>query len=92
MWFSDDGTMEAPQSAHEILLWEPGIIDCRDELVLSRRRAVNAMGSIVSCPVWIADKTERRDSQFKDGAKSKRRVGSLISQNTFSQGVKVLDE
>jgi hypothetical protein len=36
-----------------------------------------AMGSIVSCPVWIAAMIERLDSQLRAVAASKRTVGSL---------------
>ena len=36
------------------------------------------IGSTTSWPLWIAAKTERRDSQFNAGAKSRRTVGSLV--------------
>lgn len=35
------------------------------------------MGSIVSCPEYIAVRTERLESQLSDGAKSRRTEGSL---------------
>ena len=44
---------------------------------VSVRNADTDIGSTDSCPLWIADKTERRESQLSDGAKSRRRVGSL---------------
>lgn len=43
----------------------------------SSRRVDVDMGSTVSWPLWIAAKTERRVSQFNDGARSRRTVGSL---------------
>ena len=35
------------------------------------------MGSTLSWPAWIAERTERRESQLREGAKSRRSVGSL---------------
>ena len=35
------------------------------------------MGSTVSCPLWMAAMTDRRESQLSDGARSRRTVGSL---------------
>jgi hypothetical protein len=43
----------------------------------SWRRLVEDMGSIVNWPLWIADSTDRRDSQLSEGAISNRTVGSL---------------
>lgn len=42
-------------------------------------RAFEEIGSIVSCPLFIAARTDRRDSQFNEGARSSRTVGSESS-------------
>ena len=39
--------------------------------------AMVGMGSIDSSPLWIAEMTDLLESQFKEGAKSSRTVGSL---------------
>lgn len=52
---------------------------CEDSVI----KAVEDIGSMISCPVCIAARTERLDSQLKDGAKSNRTVGSLrVEQET----------
>ena len=50
-----------PQRAQEIWVWWfPGI----DEGASSSKRVVVDIGSMLSCPLWIAEITERRVSQF----------------------------
>jgi len=70
--------MEVPQRAQGIysLLVEfemPTWNKCED----SMSKAVKDMGSIVNWPLCMAARTERLDSQFNDGARSNRTVGSL---------------
>ena len=43
----------------------------------SANRVAANMGSIMSWPEWMAVKTERRESQLREGARSRRTVGSL---------------
>lgn len=43
----------------------------------SANKAVAETGSIVSWPEWIAVKTDRRESQLSEGARSSRTVDSL---------------
>jgi hypothetical protein len=61
-----------------LLLLRPGILllvpEFDDD---SESRALEDMGSMVSWPVCIADRTERRESQLREGARSSRTVGSL---------------
>jgi len=47
------------------------------EDVDSCNSALDDIGSILSWPLCIADKTDRLESQFSEGARSKRTVGSL---------------
>jgi hypothetical protein len=71
--------MAVPQRAHEtlvLLLFVPGI---DDEAEGSCRRIAAETGSMSSCPLCIAERTVRRESQFKDGARSSRTVGSLYT-------------
>lgn len=70
------GNIEVPHRAHDGPLFAPGMIDCRD-VVDSSRRLLDCMGSMLRCPLHIAERTDRLESQFKDGAESKRTVGSL---------------
>lgn len=70
-----------PQRAQEMLLpllLSPGIFVDVEYEEESFRRVLEDTGSIVNCPVCIADRTERRESQFREGARSRRTVGSLI--------------
>jgi hypothetical protein len=46
------------------------------------------IGSIVSSPPWMAARTERRESQFSEGARSSRTVGSLYSNISCRTGSK----
>lgn len=61
-----------------LLLLRPGILLLVEEDCDSRR--LDDMGSIVSCPVCIAARTERRESQLSDGARSSLTVGSLTGR------------
>jgi hypothetical protein len=47
-------------------------------------REAAEIGSTVNWPECIAVRTERRESQFRDGARSNRTVGSLNNQRDFS--------
>ncbi len=47
------------------------------EVESSCMRVPDAIGSMLSLPLCIAARTDRRDSQFNDGARSRRIVGSL---------------
>jgi hypothetical protein len=77
-WF---GKMGVPQSAQAMLLFEelrPGMlydVGWRHSL----RMVVEDMGSMASWELWMAERTERRESQFREGATSRRRVGSLCN-------------
>ena len=42
---------------------------------------------MVNWPECIAVRTERRESQFRDGARSNRTVGSLHNQKEFLESV-----
>lgn len=68
-------TIAVPQRAHEmetaVFVWEWGYSSCTSD--------ENGTGSIMSIPVWIAARTDRRDSQFNEGARSSRTVGSESS-------------
>lgn len=54
----------------------PALGKCED----SASSVVNGMGSMVNCPLCMAARTERRDNQLNDGARSNRMVGSLSSE------------
>lgn len=72
---SDFKKIEQPQSAQVIssfVLVRPATV-----AELSANNKATEMGSTLNWPECIAVKTERRESQFKDGAKSNRTVGSL---------------
>lgn len=66
-------TIAVPQRAHEmetgVFVWEWGYSSCTSD--------ENGTGSTMSIPVWIAVRTFRRESQFNEGARSSRTVGSL---------------
>ena len=70
--------MGVPQSAQDILLLlllRPGILLLVVEDSDSRR--LDDMGSMVSWPVCMAARTERRESQLREGARSSLTAGSL---------------
>lgn len=62
--------MVVPHKAQEMWL---------DVLEGAERRMERETGSMMSWPVWMAARTERRESQLRDGARSRRVVGSLSS-------------
>ena len=72
--FSDcGGSTEVPQRAQDV--WMLLLVPC-DNIVSWNAWADT--GSIVNCPPCMAASTERLESQFSEGATSRRRVGSLI--------------
>lgn len=82
MWEVSASKMVAPQRAQDILTFELLALEImgeeRDEVLGdSCRRLVKDMGSMISWPAWIAESTERRESQLREGARSSRTVGSL---------------
>jgi hypothetical protein len=85
-WSSKREHMSVPQRAQEMVeLWlvMPGTIgeglakDGGDGVANSRMRVVKDMGSMISWPLSIAERTDLRESQFSEGARSSRKVGSL---------------
>lgn len=81
-WWGSSGMekMGVPQRAHEmllLLLLRPGMLLFAEFEDDSDSRALDDMGSIVSWPVWIEARTERRESQLREGARSSLTVGSL---------------
>jgi hypothetical protein len=77
--------MAVPHRAHEmlvLLLFVPGIDGVGYEAEGSCRRVPADTGSMFSCPLCMAERTDRRESQFKDGARSRRTVGSLYTLST----------
>ena len=71
----EEGRMEVPQRAQQIV--EPEL--CPDETRpnVASRRVLGDVGSMDSWPLWMAPTTLRRVSQFSEGARSRRTVGSL---------------
>lgn len=82
VWEVSGSKIVAPQRAQDILAFELLTLEImgeeRDDVLDdSCRRLIKDIGSIVSCPAWIAESTERRESQLREGARSSRTVGSL---------------
>ncbi len=77
--------MEQPQSAQVISSFVPfkpaTVAGTYRELSANKEAA--EMGSTLNWPECIAVRTERRESQFRDGARSNRTVGSLNNQTFF---------
>jgi hypothetical protein len=48
----------------------------------SFRRVAEDTGSMISWPLWIAESTDLRESQLRDGARSNRTAGSLGIKET----------
>lgn len=69
----DNRAMNVPQSAHDKTEEDCDWGCCCN----SWTRLEKGQGSTVNIPVWIAVRTERRDNQFREGARSRRTVGSL---------------
>ena len=75
--------MRVPHKAQQILVilvLIPGIMGAElvyDDEVNSAIRVLSDTGSMTTWPLWMAERTDRRESQLSDGARSSRTVGSL---------------